>query len=195
MNLLKNFLAFIIVLAILALLAWGIFHGIQYNIDKYIGMQTSIQSIVLIAAITLLLSAAMIAAALRNLGRGIQKRRLNDEKVGIYITVMDSWQAFIRRGRWAEQPDELRLVEEIETRLVLLAAARVIESYNQLRTTLAETGLQSQETAAQLEKVLQEMRRDLGYVDWTARTDGIFSHLLGAGQSPGMAAMHQHTAG
>lgn len=46
--------------------------------------------------LTVLLGVAMLAAAVRSVGKRMQNRRIQDEKLAVYFSVVGVWQALIK---------------------------------------------------------------------------------------------------
>jgi len=176
MNLLKNTLASMIIIGFLIASAYGLYYVFQFLLNAFAGLEAVEKTLLFTAAFTILLSAAMIAAALRGLGRRMQNRRLQDEKLAAYGNLINAWRALVRAPQRAIQPEEEQILHDIESHLTLVAGPRVLRQYHGLKEIQREADLQSQDVFAQLEKVILEIRRDIGYADWGYKD----SHLISA---------------
>jgi recombinational DNA repair ATPase RecF len=62
----------------------------------------------------------MIAAALHGLGKRLQNRRLQDEKLATYGKLINAWRALVRAPQRAIQPEEEQILHDIESHLISL---------------------------------------------------------------------------
>ena len=165
MNLLKNTVAGMIIIGFLVASAYGLYYAAQYVLGVFAGLEAMQKTVLFTAALTLLLSAAMITAALRGLDRRLQNRRLQEEKLAAYGNLIHAWRALVREPQCAIQPEEEQILHDIESHLTLVAGPQVLRQYHLLKEIQDETDLQSPEVFAQLEKVIIEIRHDIGYAD------------------------------
>ena len=178
MKFLKNTLASIIVIGFLVALAYGLYYAFQFILNAFAGIETVQKTIFFTAAFTLLLSAAMIAAALRGIGRRLQNRRLQEEKLAVYGDLIYAWRALVCAPQRAIPPGEEQILHDIESHLILVAGPRVLRQYHRLKEIQREADLQSPEVFAELEKVILEIRRDIGYADWGYKNSHLISVLF-----------------
>jgi hypothetical protein len=165
MNLLKNTLAGMIVIGFLVASAYGLYYAAQYVLGVFAELQPVQKTLLFTAAFTILFSAAMIAAALRGLGKRLQNRRLQEEKLVAYGNLIHAWRALVREPKRAIQPEEEQILHDIESHLILVAGPQVLQQYHRLKEIQGGADLESPEVLAQLEKVIIEIRRDIGYAD------------------------------
>lgn len=178
MKLIKNTLAGMIALGFLVASAYGIYYAVQYVLGVFAGIEAMQKTILFTGAFTLLLSAAMIAASLRGLGKRLQNHRLQEEKLAAYGNLISAWGVLVRAPQRAIQPEEEQIMHDIESHLALMASPRVLRQYHRLKEIQREADLQSPELFAQLEKVILEIRRDIGYDDWSYKNDHLISVLF-----------------
>ena len=178
MKFLKNTLASMIVIGFLIALAYGLYYAFQFLLNAFAGIEAMQKTILFTAAFTLLLSAAMITAALRGLGKRLQNRRLQEEKLATYGNLIYAWRALVREPQRAIQPGEEQILHNIESHLILVAGPQVLRQYHHLKEIQGEADLQSPEVLAQLEKVIIEIRRDIGYADWGYKNSHLISVLF-----------------
>ncbi len=178
MNLLKNTLASIMVIGFLVASAYGLYYAAQYVLGVFAGLEAVQKTFLFTAAFTLLLSAAMIAASLRSIGRRMQNRRLQEEKLAVYGNLIYAWRALVCAPQRPIQPEEEQILHDIESHLILVAGPRVLRQYHRLKEIQREDDLQSQDVFAELEKVILEIRRDIGYTDWSYKNSHLISVLF-----------------
>jgi hypothetical protein len=165
MNLLKNTLASMIVIGFLIASAYGLYYAFQFLLDAFAGIETVQKTFLFSGAFTLLLSAAMIAASLRGLGKRLQNHRLQEEKLAAYGNLINAWRALVCAPQRAIPPEEEQILHNVESHLILVAGPLVLRQYHRLKEIQREADLQSPEVFAQLEKLILEIRRDIGYAD------------------------------
>lgn len=178
MNLLKNTVVGMIILGFLIASAYGLYYAFQFLLNAFAGLEAVQKTVLFTAAFTILLSAAMIATALRGLGKRMQNRRLQEEKLAVYGHLINTWQALVRAPQRATQPQEEQSLHDIESHLVLVAGRQVLRQYHRLKEVQREADLQSPEVFAQLEKVILEIRRDIGYADSGYKKSHLISVLF-----------------
>jgi len=120
MNLLKNTLAGMIIIGFLAALAYGLYYAFQFLLNAFAGLEAVQKTVLFTTAFTILLSAAMIAAALRGLGKRMQNRRLQEEKLAAYGNLINVWRALVCAPQRTIQPEEEQILHDIESHLISL---------------------------------------------------------------------------
>jgi hypothetical protein len=178
MNLLKNTVAGMIIIGLLVASAYGLYYAFQFLVNAFAGLETVQKTFFFSGTFTILSSAAMIAAALRGPGRRLQNRRLQDEKLAAYGNLINAWRALVHAPQRAIQPEEEQVLHDIESHLTLVAGPRVLRQYHRLKEIQREADLQSQDVFAQLEKVILEIWRDIGYADWGYKNGHLISVLF-----------------
>jgi hypothetical protein len=178
MTFIKNALAGMLVVGFLAVVVYGLYYGFQYLLLLFAGIQEIHKTVLFIGGSTVFLSAAMVAAALRGLGRRIRNRRLQEEKLIAYGNLINVWRALVNSSQGTLRPEERQALHDIESRLALAAAPRVLRQYQLFQEVQHRSGLQSGETARQLEKIILEIRRDMGYTDWAFKEYNLFDLFI-----------------
>jgi len=158
--------------------AYGLYYAAQYVLGVFSGIGTVQKTFLFSGAFTLLLSAAMIAAALRGIGKHLQNRRLQDEKMTAYSKLINAWRALVCAPQRAIQPEEEQILHDIESHLTLVAGPRVLRQYHRLKEIQREADLQSQDVFAQFEKLILKLQRDIGYADWGCKNSHLISVLF-----------------
>ena len=90
----------------------------------------------------------------------------------------DKRRALVHEPQRAIQPEEEQILYDNESHLILVAGPQVLRQYHLLKEIQGEVDLQSPEVLAQLEKVILEIRRDIGYADWGYKNDHLISVLF-----------------
>ncbi len=158
--------------------AYGLYYAVQCILGAFAGLEAMQKTILFTGAFTLLLSTAMIAASLCSLGKRLQNRRLQEEKLAAYGNLINVWRALVFAPQRAIQPREEQILHDIESHLTLVAGPRVLRQYHRLKEIQHEADLQSPEVFTQLEKVILEIRRDIGYADWGYKNSHLISVLF-----------------
>lgn len=166
MKFLKNTLASMMVIGFLIASAYGFYYAFQFLLNAFAGIETVQKTFLFSGALTLLLSAAMIAAALRGLGKRLQNRRLQEEKLAAYSNLINVWRVLLKTPAYNLNPEDQQVLGDIESHLTLVAGPRVLRQYHRLKDIQRQADLQSPEVSGQLEKLILEIRRDIGYSDW-----------------------------
>ena len=108
----------------------------------------------------------------------MQNRRLQEEKLVAYGNLIHAWRALVREPKRAIQPEEEQILHDIESHLTLVAGPQVLRQYHRLKEIQREADLQSQDVFTQLEKVILEIRPDIGYADWGCKNGHLISVLF-----------------
>lgn len=174
MTLFKNTLAGMFIIGFLVALAYGLYYTFHLVIGAFSSLEAVQKTVLFTGALTMLLSAVVIAVSLRGLGKRLQNHRLQDEKLAAYGNLINAWRALVHGPRHSIQPEEEQILLDIESHLALAASPRVLRAYDRMQQMRYESGLQHPDLVAQLQKVILEIRKDVGLSDWThAGDDGM----------------------
>ena len=156
-----NKAAILIGLVIIVLLGAGAYYAFDFIKGLFNRLDPQMAAITMIAAATVLISASMIASAIRSLNRWKDIHTLNAKKIVTYERLIQLWREALWQGAdWADMnTNDLR---QLEQQLLLWGNPPVIQAYAALRQLKKEAGLLSPEIPEYVVDVLMEMRKDLG---------------------------------
>jgi hypothetical protein len=151
--------------AILLALGGGAFYlcrflaGVFASLDFQVGIVTSV------AALVVLLSAVVIASAIKRVKRAESIPPLSGERAALYDRIFRAWSVLLAEDRHLTDEALRSLKAEmsaLESGLGLIASPEVIKAYLALRGAKGGSPTQNGELRTQLGRLLVAMRRDLG---------------------------------
>lgn len=158
MKIIRALFATLIVLAILAGLAFGGYYAIKFSID--VVARLDYQTTVLVtASLVALLVAVIIARGIRRASRQSQANQLHAEKAATYQLFTELWSLGLRSTTGNHHPpDELLALDRL---LSLYGSPRVVKAYITFRQ-IAQASDTLEQAGSQLAIVVRAMREDLG---------------------------------
>lgn len=156
MKTLGSILTFLITLALIVGIVWGVIIGGRYVLDQYDMLESQQSAIAIIFSVIMLLSAFIVAGAIRDKGRKNDKI-VHPEKAIIYNNFIDYY-IEIRNSVKTQGLVNLRFRSDIS----LWAGKDVLRSYMLFNQNLNELSADSPQILRQAERVILEMRKDLG---------------------------------
>jgi len=186
MNIFGKTFGLLLGLALIAVLGWAAWFGLEYVGALFATLDTQVAKVTAIGAAVVLAAAAIVASAVRKGGAKSDGARVREQKLGVYQFFVECWQ-----GEAA--PHKLQALDRL---LALHGGAAVIKAHMALRAIAREKGAAHPDTAAQLGNALLEIRRDLG---GSAAARGIgageLQQLIFGSQAPlGAHAVGRHNA-
>lgn len=173
MKFLENVLALITTLAIIILAAWLAYWGIRYIIDQFQIVNPSTSATLTILAVIVIISSIIISGAIRSVVKSGDKP-IHPEKAIIYKQFIDIW---CNTGF----PIDQNLKMSNARAMALWAGDGVLKQYLILKKIKPESRSNEQVSLAQIEKVIMEMRKDLGQKNFGVRSGNI-NEILNQGQ-------------
>ena len=160
MKSLVNALAVVIVMAILAACAYGLYWGGGYLWERIGELEATTRVVLLTAVAALLLAALIVAAGLRSAARGIGQGRLLEHRLDLYRELFDRHRCAltVAEGHRGE-----RAPEALDFELSLLAGASVMDAHFRLCEAVRDPAASPRKSEAALAELLKAMRRDLGH--------------------------------
>lgn len=156
MKTLGSFLASILILGILAAIVWGSILGIKFLLQQYNLLGSELASSMIIASALLLLCSFILAAAIR-FNKTRNDKHIQPEKAYIYSDFINYY-ITIRESIRKEGIINYRFRSDI----TLWAGKNVLNAYLQFNKYIDELNPDNSKILEQAEKVIYEMRRDLG---------------------------------
>ncbi|MCW9708169.1 hypothetical protein [Fodinibius salsisoli] len=153
MKLLGNILAFIVAAGILVAIGWGGYIGITFLVKQYEIINPQFAAVLIISSVILLVSALIIASAIRNQDKGSDKQ-IHPEKAVLYSRFMESWYA----GNHEDRREKLK---ELEKHMIIWASDDVLQEYLKLNELLREEKGNPQ-LVAKVKDIVIAIREDLG---------------------------------
>jgi hypothetical protein len=153
MSISSKFLGLLLGLALIAVLGWAAYLGLEYVGALFVTLDAQVAKVTAIGAAVVLAAAAIIASAVRKGGAKSEGSRVREQKLGVYQLFVECWQ---------EQAAATHKLLALDRLLALYGGAAVIKAHTALRAIYREKGTRHPDTLSQLGKVLLEMRKDLG---------------------------------
>jgi len=138
----------------------------------------------------LLLSLALVAVlALRRVSERSRLDRLRAERGEVYRRFLETWAASFAEGdRVERRGSPQQTLEEAHRDLLLVAGRGVLRQYARCRRAAGRAGLADPEVRAGIERVLVEIRRDLGCSSVLLERGDLLELFVDAGRPADAAA-------
>lgn len=159
MQLIKNVFSFMLIIGFIALLALGVKEAIQFIISQsyhFTEAQLTLYAILLTTIFcTFIISSAIRKGSQSNARQSILQQKIHfyNEIIGILIE---------KQSQAAEENTFKRNFEVVQKYLVLWGSTSVLVQLNKFQQSVNQYGQDGLEANKQLEKLIQEMRKDLG---------------------------------
>lgn len=151
MKLVGNILAFTVAVGILAAIGWGGYIGINFLVNQYEIINPQLAAILIISSVVILISALIIAGAIRSLDKGSDKQ-IHPEKAVLYSR-------FIESCFESNHDDRREQLKELEKQMVIWAGDEVLRKYLKLIEHMKDG---KQQQADQIKDIVTAIRRELG---------------------------------
>jgi len=148
-------ISLLIAIGILVLLGYLIWLGYRFLETNYALLQPETKAfiIVLLAAVLL---ALFVAGYVFRSGQRMNDKAVHPEKAIVYKSFIDIWQAGIKTGVPIREEDDL------QSAMTLWAGGKVLSEYLKLHRILDQKPAQLDQIIKQVEKVILEIRTDIG---------------------------------
>ena len=161
----RSFVQLFIALLTLAALAWVVGQGYSLLRTEQSGLDAYTQSVVIIAAIILIVCTFVLNAAIRGSGQTVAQARLLPRKLELYESFVLIWHTLTDEADPALAENlELKLTE-VRVCLALQASQPVQQAINELTDAAQDEGRSGPATQAAFDKLLLAMRADLGQLN------------------------------
>ncbi len=154
MKFLQNLLAMLATLAIIIFVGWLVYWLTRYVIDQFNVVDTSKAAVLTIIAVITITCTIIIAGAIRSIVKTGDKP-IHPEKAIIYKQFIDFW---YDPGFFTDANMRANLMKS----MALWASDGVLKHFLTLQKLGHQPDKKNKSTSRQLEKVIREMRRDLG---------------------------------
>jgi hypothetical protein len=153
MSLFGKTLGLLLGLALIAAVGAGAWLALEYIGSLFASLDVQVSRVTAIGSVVVLAAAAMVASAVRRGAAKTVAARIHEQKIGTYQFLVECWQDT------ATPPHKLQALDRL---LALYGGAAVIRAHAVLRALAREKGARHPDAAAQIGKVLLEVRKDLG---------------------------------
>jgi hypothetical protein len=153
MSLFGKTLGLLLGLALIAAVGAGAWLALEYIGSLFASLDVQVARVTAIGSVVVLAAAAIVASAIRRGATKTGAARIHEQKIGTYQFFVECWQDT------ATPPHKLQALDRL---LALYGGAAVIRSHAVLRALAREKGARHPDAAAQIGKVLLEVRKDLG---------------------------------
>lgn len=178
MKALGTFLGVVFGLALLAALAAGIYFLFQYVVGLFDILNPQQQALIMIASMVVLSCALIIAGGLK--ARHYKEASsLAIEKANMYERLLVYWGDQLKQQIGGKELIIEGELGKLEQQLVLHGSQKVITAYTNLRRHVLQQGDTGSEISDLLNKLMLEMRADLGRADWNVKGNDLLDLLLG----------------
>ena len=165
--------------ALLAALLTGGYFLFRYIVSVFNTLEPQVETLAAIASVVALLCAVIIAEGVKSRGKNDSLAIAAAGKVKVYEGLLSVWSERLKShgiGRVSEADAELVKLEQL---LALYGSAQVITAYFTLRRSAKQEGELGDESPALLNKLLMEMREDLGCTAFNRKQGDPLDLLLG----------------
>ena len=153
MNLFGKTLGLMLGLALMAALGWAAYLALAYLVSFFALLEPQVATVTAIGSLVALTAAAVVASAIRRGAARTGAARIHEQKAATYHFLVECWQ------ETATAPHKLQALDRL---LALYGSAAVLRAHALLRALAREKGARHADAAAQIGKVLLEVRKDLG---------------------------------
>lgn len=179
MQVFSTLIGIIFGLALLAAFLFGGYFLFEYVADLFILLEPQIKAIVVVVSIVIVLCAMIIAGGLRGRSQKQNESGSAIEKTTIYQQLLIYWSE-----RLTSQVNEKQLVNDseltkLELELALHGSPKVITAYMNFRRVAKQGGMTGDEINLLLNKLVLEIREDLGQTGLNLKANDLLDLLLG----------------
>lgn len=149
---LSNLITSVITFIVILLIGWGVFWGIKLILSQFEVIEPQAAAIVSIAFVALILVALIISSAIRKIVRK-EDKHIHPEKAIIYRQFVENW--YMQNGNQKSE----KQAYDLHKAMALWAGNNVLKEYMIL---IKKEATSDKTVQIQAEKVLKEIRKDLG---------------------------------
>jgi hypothetical protein len=171
MKQLGNLLTLLLILGIIIALGYASLLGIKFIIAQFNLLETELTGIMIIAASVLLVCTLILASAIRY-SRPKGDIRVHQEKAYIYTDFISYYSTIRESIR-----NEGKIYYRFRNDMVLWAGKNVLKSYSLFNKYITELNPDNPKILEQAEKVIFEMRKEIGYDSYGLK-NGYLDNLI-----------------
>lgn len=175
----STFLGIVFGLALLAALLAGGYFLFRYVMDVFATLEPTVATLTAIASVVALLCATIIASGLKARSQKDQGAGMSVEKARIYEQLLALCRGQLRGQEITNELAADDGLVELEQLLALHGSPNVITAYVNLRRQARQEGKQGDEVPAPLNKLVMDMRGDLGRTALNLKENDLLALLLG----------------
>lgn len=191
MNATSQFIAVVVVLALLGAMAVGGYLAVEYIAAVFLSMDSQVARVTGVASAAVLLAALLVATSIRQASGHNRTEHSRAEKAATYRRFLDIWTRLLQEPAGRINPHTIQssdTVQALGQSLVLYGSPAVIKAHGALRARWAEGGVPGPEIQSQFAKALLEIRKDLGSGLHGLTADQLLNLLFPNDYAPGTSA-------
>lgn len=158
----------------LALILYGFYFLFEYVSSLYGTLEPQLKTITIIASLVAFFCAVIIASGLKASSQNI----VPSEKINLYQRLLVLWSGHLKQSTVEEMWGVESELVGLEQQLVLLGSARVVTAYLNLRRPTKQEGKPGDDAIELLQKLLVEMRTDIGRKEHKFNKSDVLDLLL-----------------
>ena len=175
----KKLLTILLTLALLTAVGLVGYVALMFIFAHFATLTPQATTITLAILFTALIISFIIAGAIRGSRKQEGLYRQQAERAAIYGDFLRVWRGLLQDERRRNMPQQAQqTLARVNNFLILQGSSSVLKEYTVLQKQLQqETGTESTGLVSQLERVLLEMRKDLGQHNWGLNTADLLELL------------------
>jgi len=182
MKFLTTLFGFLLTLALLGLLGWGVYWAISFFSSRYAELSPAWIAGLAVISLALVFCSLVIAWSISNLGpRG--GGAVYPEKAGAYELFVELWLGPDSRVGDPKEEETAERFWDLDRKLALWASEDVLKSYVDFQTAVQDPETAETELPAKATKVLMAMREDLGMPSTMLQPQALL-YMLGENGAP-----------
>lgn len=181
MKSLSNICSVLLGCVLLGALIAGAYFALRFVINLFDGLDAHVASGIYAAVIAVIVNAAMIALIVRLGWKLRSMERVRMEKAAVYQRFLAAWSSALSQAATASTPSALRIGNDpqaAEHQLLLWGSNNVIKYYTAYQNHETPPNPHDPAVLPLIEKILQEMRKDLGQSNVGIQTGDLLNLLV-----------------
>jgi len=146
----------------LSALAWVVWQGYLLLNREQLGLTDSTRSLLIMIAVLAMVCTFMLTSSLRSGAKTIAQGQLLHRKMELYEGFISVWHTLLKES---DPEHKIRIeiqMDELKSCLTLQASQQVLQAMNELLKIIKSEGVPTPEAQKAFEKLLLNMRSDLG---------------------------------
>lgn len=158
----RNLIQLLFALLTLGAFIWAGWQGYLLLRQEQMGLPEGTRSAVIIIAILAIICTFMLATAISNHGDKVFRGKQYESRLALYEKCIAVWQAILQEIPEGRQVQIELHFRELDAQMAMLASAKVLKAYNELKKSSGNDGLHTKSASDSGQKLLVAMREDLG---------------------------------
>jgi len=181
MKFLSNICSVLLGCALLGALIAGAYFALRFAINLFYGLDAHVASVIYAAVIAVIFSAAMISSLVRLGQKRRSIERVQREKASVYQRFLATWSSMLNQVSTRSTQSALHIANDLrvaEQQLLLWGSNNVLKYYAAYQNHETPYNLRDPSVLPLIEKVLQEIRKDLGQSNVGIQTGDLLNLLV-----------------